>query len=151
MTRSALLVAALLLGACGRSAVPPAGAPSPGPEQPTHYEQDTQSAPAQQQPGYGGQGPSEATPVTPIGPFAEAPPLNLSDALAAFEQASTELSSGDPACNGACKAFASMQRAAERICELNGPADPGARCFKAKQRLDQARETVQRRCGSCET
>jgi hypothetical protein len=143
MTRVPLL-AALLLAACGGSSIPPASTPA--------REEQDQAPQAQPPPppGYGQPSPEPAQPLGPSGAFAEEPPLSLAESLAAFEHASAELSSADLDCSGACKAFQSMQRASERICALNGPDDPGARCRKAKARLDTARETVRRRCGSCE-
>jgi hypothetical protein len=54
----------------------------------------------------------------------------------------TELSS-DP-CFSACRALASMTRAAAHLCDLAGNADP--RCDSAQSRLRSARERVE---GSC--
>jgi hypothetical protein len=147
VNRPGLLLVVLLLGACGGSAVPAGRTPAD-----SDRSEPEQAPPAM--PGYGAQPsqqPGVPTPAGPSdGPFAEEPPMTLSEALEGFEQASTELSSAGLRCESACKAFASMQRASERICALNGADDPGSRCRKAKQRLDEARETLRRRCGSCD-
>lgn len=49
-------------------------------------------------------------------------------------------------CSAACVALASMQRAAERLCEL----EPGPRCDTARKRVDAARRRVAERCPTCE-
>ncbi len=51
-------------------------------------------------------------------------------------------------CDNACRAFASMQRAAARLCELANDSDP--RCTSANERLINARKRVQTACPACE-
>ena len=70
-------------------------------------------------------------------------PITL--ALADFENAWTALS-GTSACPSACKALASMQRAAKRICELEEPDDELGHCRRAKKRLGNAETEVRGRC-----
>jgi hypothetical protein len=82
-------------------------------------------------------------------PFAEEPPMTLEEALTTFDRAATELASGGRDCKEACKALGSMERSRDRICELNGPDDPGERCTKANERVESSREALRRRCGSC--
>lgn len=48
-------------------------------------------------------------------------------------------------CAAACEALASMQRAADRICEL----EPGPRCDAAKRDVDEARQRVSAACPEC--
>ncbi|MEQ9318718.1 MAG: MYXO-CTERM sorting domain-containing protein [Polyangiaceae bacterium] len=48
-------------------------------------------------------------------------------------------------CVAACEALASMQRAAERICEL----EPGPRCDAAKRNVEEARQRVSEACPEC--
>lgn len=45
----------------------------------------------------------------------------------------TALSDGDPRCDRACQAFASLERAADGICRLAGESDQ--RCSKARSRV----------------
>jgi hypothetical protein len=48
-------------------------------------------------------------------------------------------------CELACRAFASMRRAADRICAIAGEAD--ARCERARQRVEEAEQRItQARC-----
>lgn len=56
------------------------------------------------------------------------------------------LSTGDR-CSIACRALASMSRAAERLCELTGEDDD--RCVSARTRVAAAEELVYRSCPSC--
>lgn len=50
-------------------------------------------------------------------------------------------------CSRACHALASMQRAAERLCELAGEGD--TRCKSARSRVTAARDVVQAACPDC--
>lgn len=77
--------------------------------------------------------------------------MTLEEAMASFDRAATELASPARECKQACKALGSMERSRDRICELNGPDDPGERCEKAKERVESSRESLRRRCGSCES
>jgi hypothetical protein len=62
-------------------------------------------------------------------------------------QASLEASASD--CTAACRALASMERAAVRLCTLAGAPDDARRCDDAKQRLVAARDRVRLACGTC--
>ena len=57
---------------------------------------------------------------------------------------------GEPAsrCENACDALASMNRSANRICELAGPGD---RCEAAKSRVASASARVTAKCSECES
>jgi hypothetical protein len=145
----AAALAALCVAACGGGG----SAPSPKTVEPERSGGELDGASEEfapetptngQQPGYGQQ-------AAPTGPFAEEPPLTLEEASDAFDSAATELSSVGNDCVRGCKALASMQRSSERICELNGPSDPGSRCQKARDRLQAAREVLTKRCGSCDS
>jgi hypothetical protein len=76
----------------------------------------------------------------------------VAEAETAFQRdidaVSSALSAGKD-CDRACKAFGSMGRSSERICELNGPDDPEGRCKKAKERVDMMRAKLRRVCGGC--
>lgn len=49
-------------------------------------------------------------------------------------------------CVTACKALASIRRAADKICEL----EPGPRCLDARARADDAQRRVQAACPDCQ-
>jgi hypothetical protein len=51
------------------------------------------------------------------------------------------------ACDLACRAFSSMRRSAERICEIAGAAD--ARCTRARSRVEEASERIERARCAC--
>jgi MYXO-CTERM domain-containing protein len=55
----------------------------------------------------------------------------------------TELSTSD--CAAACRALASIRRAADRICEL----EAGARCDAARAKADDATKRVREACPEC--
>ena len=48
-------------------------------------------------------------------------------------------------CTVACKAFTSMRRATDRLCEI----DPGSACAEAKNKLEDARRRVRASCPMC--
>ena len=50
-------------------------------------------------------------------------------------------------CTRACRALGSMQRAANRLCELTGEDD--SRCERVRERVDEARTTVRASCPRC--
>jgi hypothetical protein len=70
-----------------------------------------------------------------------------SDEVTALEtqlgQETSELSTSD--CTAACKALASILRAADRICEL----EPGPRCDAARKKADAATRQVREACPDC--
>ncbi|MCW5815605.1 MAG: hypothetical protein KIT84_31550 [Labilithrix sp.] len=55
----------------------------------------------------------------------------------------SELATSD--CAAACRALASIQRAADRICEL----EPGPRCAAAREKADAASKRVREACPDC--
>lgn len=63
-------------------------------------------------------------------------------AAPASERPETEGETRESDCALACRAFASMRRAAERICSLTGEAD--ARCSRARSRVDEATRRIAR-------
>lgn len=78
--------------------------------------------------------------------FAESPELHaaVTDFEAQWERLGTIR-----ACDEACRAFESMKRAAQRICDLVIANDPRARCLSARARLDQASRDLAARCADC--
>jgi hypothetical protein len=67
----------------------------------------------------------------------------LQDLLNAAQTLSTSHS-----CEEGCKAYESMQRAANRICDLDTPRGPD-RCAAARTKVSSADQEIRRRCGSC--
>lgn len=78
--------------------------------------------------------------------FAEPPELRaaIQEFDAQWEQLSTSR-----ACEDACRAFESMRRSAQRICDLVVASDPRQRCRTARDRLDQASRDLASRCTDC--
>jgi len=60
-----------------------------------------------------------------------------------LDRATTELATSD--CTSACKALASIRRAADRICEL----EPGPRCDAAQSKAEDATKRVRDACPEC--
>jgi hypothetical protein len=78
--------------------------------------------------------------------FAEPPELRA--AILEFDAQWEKLSSSR-LCEDACKAFESMRRSAQRICDLVVSGDPRERCRTARSRLDQASRDLAARCADC--
>jgi hypothetical protein len=66
-----------------------------------------------------------------------------------FDHAQRDLQAAANDCAAACKALASMDRAASHMCELADNPDDQRRCEDAKVRLGTARERVRSACGTC--
>jgi hypothetical protein len=79
---------------------------------------------------------------------AYAEPPELASALLEFESNWDALSTSR-ACDDACRAFESMRRSAQKICDLVLDGDPKARCPTAKARLEQASRDLSARCSTC--
>jgi hypothetical protein len=62
-----------------------------------------------------------------------------------LDRAEGQLSAAQGDCAAACRALASMERAAEHICAL----DSGGECGRARERVDTARERIRATCGTC--
>jgi hypothetical protein len=145
-------LAALALSACGASSAQrPASAPAGGADQ-----KSEEAAPDESQPGYQRQAYPEEPAPAPAPTFAQPPAEptlgSAADAQVALDRGEQELASalssgGD--CRTACKAMGSMQRARDRICELNGADDPGRRCATARQRVDEAADRLRRGACTC--
>lgn len=72
-----------------------------------------------------------------------APSEEVTTLEARLSNETTELSTSD--CAAACKALASIRRAADRICEL----EPGPRCDAARSKADEATRRVREACPEC--
>lgn len=138
------LAFALVMGGCAASqkSAPPASAPGGGAQE---APESTGGDLLQKQE-------REAEPGTPAfgGQFAQPPPAALDDAESLLERDFKDVARAlgtAKDCDTAKKALDSMKRSASRICDLNGPSDPGARCAKARDRVDAAGENIRRGCG----
>jgi hypothetical protein len=76
-----------------------------------------------------------------------APPPPESEAVRAAAPASPPSFEASNPCATACRALASMERAASHLCGLTGEEDP--RCDGAKVRVRNATERVRAGCPSC--
>ncbi len=143
MTSRALVWAALCAAGCaapGKQLEAPASAPKGEESAPESPASDFETKKAE----------PEAGPTAQPG-FAQPALVSLEEAQATFERDSRDLAralSSTKDCDVARKALESMRRSAARICELNGPGDPGGRCSRAKGQVDTASENVRRGCGS---
>jgi hypothetical protein len=91
---------------------------------------------------------SDVTPTvtTPEASHSTAPPVpEVATARGELDRAEGQLSAVQGDCASACRALASMERAAEHICAL----DSGNECGRARERVDSARERVRATCGTC--
>jgi len=79
--------------------------------------------------------------VAPLPAFAADDVESLAKQL---QQDYSELSTQD--CAIACKAYASIRRAADKICDL----EAGPRCIEAKTKADDAQRRVQAACPDCQ-
>jgi len=159
--RAALLTACLASAACAASPKRSSSPEAYG-EAPASMPSASAGASAPAQPGsppsaapQGGTGTDTAasSPSRPSG----AGPADASSARAlAFQRAGADVeasqreldvAAGD--CRSACRALASMDRAAGRLCELaQGPSEL-QRCDDAKRRVYSARDRVRSTCGEC--
>ena len=151
MRRRWLLAGVLALAACSAGRKPEA--PTKGPTQTQPIRENEAQPPSPpgagpdrqyQQPSYGAQ---PGPPVTSGGATTALGPT-MSDALDELDRAASALSTAT-SCPEACRALASMQRAAARICELVDEGDPEGRCARAEARLRTWRERVEAKCGTC--
>jgi hypothetical protein len=76
---------------------------------------------------------------------ATAQPAPLAAARGELERASADLEAGLSECTSACRALASMERAAAHLCELDGAKE----CSSAKERVERARAKVKSSGCSC--
>ena len=131
MKRAALLFASVAsvaaLAACGGSAEPAASPSSAAPPSAAPSEATVE----------GGGADGNAS-------HAGAPSIAV--ARGDLDRAEREVEAAQSDCATACRALASMERAAEHLCAL----DAGDECARAKQRVEAARERVRASCGGCQ-
>jgi len=168
--RAAVTLAVLALAGCGGAATPEPASPaaagraaevaSAPPASPDDAAVDLDRAEAEllaalgqpqqsyaQAPGASPQAgaaqPAQPAPA-PAPPPTSATPSVDGDSPKSAQRAET--SSASP-CTTACRALASMERAAEHLCDLSGSDD--TRCDSARARVKSATERVYAQCPSC--
>jgi hypothetical protein len=99
-----------------------------------------------QPPGRAGGAQTQAAPAPGAQP---APPAERHAEAKKAESADAESLSAPPPdpCTTACRALASMDRAAEHLCGLAGSEDP--RCGNARERVQVAASRVRQNCPQC--
>jgi hypothetical protein len=73
------------------------------------------------------------------------PDARRSWALATLGDGEHQIDATVKECTTACRALASMERAAKTLCDLGDPDE----CTRAKARVEAARDKVKKSCGSC--
>ncbi len=96
--------------------------------------------------GAGGSG-AAAPEMSPSHSSTQSPDVPVTDSRRELDRAEQQLGSAPGDCAAACKALASMDRAASHICAL----DSGSECGSARERVEAARRRVQTSCGGCST
>ena len=76
----------------------------------------------------------------------QSPDVQRSWALATLGDSERQIEATVKECATACRALASMERAAKTLCDL-GERDE---CTRAKARVEAARDKVRKSCGKCE-
>lgn len=69
----------------------------------------------------------------------------VANARGEIDRAERQIGASQGDCAAACRALASMERAAEHLCAL----DSGVECGHARDRVEAARERVRASCGGC--
>lgn len=152
------LAALTLLVGCASSkeaAKPSASAPAAaGAAQPVRPAEDAERTEERKKEVAAPPAQAPAPPPPQAAPGAQGAPAPLLSRQAALAQASRDLdaagreldvAAGD--CRNACRALASMDRAAGRICALEGRGEQ--RCDGAKDTLRSSRDRVKQTCGEC--
>ena len=113
----------------------------PGASAPQQYAQPPGGAPQA--------GAAQTAPSPPPPPALPAPAeAKRAEVQSSGDAAETAASAPPPdPCTTACRALASMGRAADHLCGLAGAEDP--RCDNARQRLSAAQSRVRQSCPSC--
>ncbi len=70
----------------------------------------------------------------------------IAGARSDLDRAESQIAAATGDCATACRALASMERAAQHLCAL----DSGRECDRARERLAAARERVRSSCGGCQ-
>jgi hypothetical protein len=152
------IVVSIPLTMCGGAASEKAPAASPSPAEyngPPGYPSSPPASDAAAS--AGAAAPSQPGALSPPPPPQAAGTPTDQDTLASrkaaargdFDHAQRDLQAAANDCASACKALASMDRAASHMCELADTPEDQRRCDDAKVRLGTARERVRSACGTC--
>lgn len=145
-------LSALLLYGCGgaqRAEAPPASpSTSPSLVQPTETSPAPAAAPSPAPP------PPPPPPTIPAAESSDGPTGRdeLRAARQDLDRAQRELDTSAGtwgACDAACRALASMERATAHLCSLAEEPDDKRRCQDARERLTSAQGRVRSACGAC--
>lgn len=92
-----------------------------------------------------------STPASPAGGAggATSRAMALQSAASEVESSQRELDVAAGDCRNACRALASMDRAAGKVCALSQGDGDGRRCEDARTRVYSARDRVRSTCGEC--
>jgi hypothetical protein len=157
MRRAALFVGsfAVILASC---AAPSRKTPEPMPPAPSAPPYPTSSPTVTEEKGEvdgtssTGKG-NTAAPVPPSANTGATPTIvdDIPHAKVAFDQSEAAFGAAGTDCAQMCKALASMQRAAEHLCELtkDGADLDKQKCTDARARVTSAKERVAKTCGGC--
>ncbi|MEO7094626.1 MAG: hypothetical protein ABI175_15320 [Polyangiales bacterium] len=149
MRRLALsLSAALLLAACmasPRKAEQSPPVPPPPPEYPTSSPTVTEEGAGEDKAGSAKSGTAANTGATPT--LVD----DIPHAKIAFDQSEATFTASGSDCAQMCKALASMQRAADHLCDLtkDGADLDKQKCTDARGRVTTAKDRVSKMCGGC--
>ena len=72
-------------------------------------------------------------------------PPSVGAARSDFDREEHEVQLASSDCQAACKALASMERAADRLCLVAEPQE----CSDARVRVDRAKRAISAQCGGC--
>ncbi len=111
--------------------------------------EDTDPAATQQRPTAPPPPPTHGPSTAPVPGTTARPPTpdtQRSWALATLGDSERQIEATVKECTTACRALASMERAAKTLCDL-GERDE---CTRAKARVEAARDKVRKSCGKCE-
>jgi hypothetical protein len=93
--------------------------------------------------------PSAETPAAAGGSTGGQVQAALVQARAELDEADRELQTSAGDCAAACRALASMERAAGRLCSLAVEPDDRRRCDDARRKVREARDRVRQTCNTC--
>lgn len=81
----------------------------------------------------------------PPGATTETPPATIGAARSELGAREHDVEMAGSDCEKACKALASLERAANHLCMLSEPDE----CADARARVDRARRAITAQCGGC--
>jgi len=107
------------------------------------------AAPAAEAPSQKGAAPEsvqQSVEASPDANHTDANTRGVAGARSEFQNAEARVAAATGDCATACRALASMERAAEHLCAMTDQSE----CDRAHKRLEDAREHVRSSCGGCQ-